>query len=142
VQVTFYKLTEQRCTTWVARRGPRGQIPGSTMALGRGGLPHDLTQLVIEATLELEHGFWGCVAAGGTFRSMGRQRTRASRAVIAAHRADLGPAEKLVGEHEARWKAGQPTPVAEPLRQLAERWDRLTDRQGLTVEWPSLRVVA
>jgi hypothetical protein len=34
------------------------------MASGRGDLPHDLAQFVVESTLELHHGFWGLLANG------------------------------------------------------------------------------
>jgi hypothetical protein len=141
VQVTFYKLVEQRRSYWEAVGSKRVHIAGSGMALGRGDMPHDLIQLVAEATLEIEYGFWGCVAAGGTFRSMARKQTRPGRAVIAAHRGELDAAEKLVGVHVNRWTAGLPTPVAVPLKRMDPLWQRLGDSEGLTVIWPSLRVM-
>ena len=39
--VTFYKQTEKRLSYWEAVRGKRTRVPGSAMALGRGGMPHD-----------------------------------------------------------------------------------------------------
>jgi hypothetical protein len=72
VEVTFYRLAEQRLSYWEAVRAKRTRVPGSMMALGRGGMPHDLQQLVVEATLGLDRGFWGSVAGGATFRSTGR----------------------------------------------------------------------
>ena len=36
------------------------------MASGRGDLPHDLAQFVVESTLELHHGFWGLLANGAS----------------------------------------------------------------------------
>jgi hypothetical protein len=50
------------------------------MAAG-GDLPHDLVTFVIEDALAIEHGFWGCVAAGATFRTLGRRRTPQGREV-------------------------------------------------------------
>jgi hypothetical protein len=110
------------------------------MALGRGDLPHDLTQLVVEATLGIEHGFWGCVSAGATFRSTGRKRTHPGRAVIAAHRQDLARAEQIVGAHVHFWRDGLPTPAGEALSTFDSLWRTLPDGGALRVEWPSLRV--
>lgn len=78
--VTFHKLAEKRLSTWEAVRGRRTQIPATAMALGRGDLPHDLGQMIVEASLGIEHGFWGCVAQGASFKSLGRKRTRPGRA--------------------------------------------------------------
>jgi len=38
---------------------------------GRIDLPHDLAQLVVEATLSLEEGFWNLVANGPRSRASG-----------------------------------------------------------------------
>jgi hypothetical protein len=138
MRITFYKLTEQRVSYWVAEIGKRTRAPGSAMALGRGGMPHDLLQLIVEASVGVERGFWGSVAAGATFRSTGRRRTRPGRAVAAAHRDEIVAAEHVVHEHLDRWRAGQPTPAAEHLDAYTRRWERLAPGQGLVVEWPSL----
>jgi len=141
MRVTFTKLIEQRATTWEAVRGKRTRVPGTQAALGRGGLPHDLTQLIVEGCLHIEDGFWGSIAAGATFRSTGRKRTRPGRAVIAANRHGIAAAEGIVGEHFARWRNGDPTPTAATFDELSELWNGLGERGALTVEWPSLRVV-
>ncbi len=75
VQVRFRKLVEKRLTTWDAVRGKRTRVAGSTMALGRGEMPHDLIQMIVESVAELDRGFWGSVAAGATFNSMSVKRT-------------------------------------------------------------------
>ena len=62
------------------------------MAAG-ADLPHDLATFVIEQALGIERGFWGCVAAGATFRSLGRRRTAPGVEVIRRHRAQLDDAE-------------------------------------------------
>jgi len=142
VEVTFRKLVEQRVSTWDAVRGKRTRVPGATMALGRGGMPHDLIQLIAEGAVGLEHGFWGSVAAGATFRSCGRKRTKPGRAVIARNRAALDEAEQVVATHFARWQRGEPTPAGPHFDAIAPLWDGLGDRGALVVEWPSLRVVA
>jgi hypothetical protein len=140
VQVTFRKMIEQRASTWEAIRGTRIRVPGTTMALGRGDLPHDLTQMIVEATLGVADGFWGCLAQGATFRSTGRKRTRPGRAVIATHRQDLIGAEHLVGAHVRAWKAGQPTPAGDALDRFDRLWRSLGDGGSLRVEWPTLRL--
>jgi len=141
VEVTFTKLVEKRAATWEAVRAKRTRVPGTAMALGRGDLPHDLVQIIVEATLGLEKGFWGSVASGATFKSTGRKRTRPGRAVIAANRAAIAEAEGIVGEHHGRWRTGAPTPTAARFDELSRLWDGLGDGGQLRVEWPSLRVL-
>lgn len=141
VLVTFRKLVEQRVSTWDAVRGKRTKVPGTTMALGRGELPHDLIQLAVEGTLNMDRGFWGSVAAGATFKSTGRRRTKPGRAVIAANRRELMDAEAVVGEHVWRWQHGVAPPAAVHLDALTRAWKSLADRGELTVEWPTLRIV-
>jgi len=76
VKVTFYKLTEKRVSTWVAVRGKRSRIPGSTMALGRGDMPHDLLQLVVEATRRGGPGLLGQRGRRGDVPEHGSQANR------------------------------------------------------------------
>jgi hypothetical protein len=140
--VTFYKLVERRLSTWDAVRGKRTRVAGPTMALGRGDLPHDLVQFIVEAALGIEHGFWGCVAQGASFRSLRRKRTKPGRAVIAVHRTELDVAEHLVAEHFARWKAGAPTPAAEPLASIGRAWRALGDGGTLTLRWPDTDLIS
>ena len=141
MQVTFRKLIEKRVSTWIAVRGKRTRVPGSTMALGRGELPHDLVQMIVEGTVGIADGFWGSIAAGATFKSTGRKRTRPGRAVIAANREAIVAAEQIVGEHHRRWKAGEPTPTAPHFDAINKRWASLGDGEALTVAWPSLRLL-
>lgn len=141
VRVTFYKLTEKRVSTWEATRGKRTRIPGSTMALGRGGMPHDLQQMLVEGTVGVDCGFWGSVASGATFRSTGRKRTNHGRAVIASNRASIDAAEHIVGGHLNRWVTGADTPCTEVLEAFDRRWQDLGDGEGLVIEWPSLQVL-
>ena len=141
VIVTFRKLIEERVTTWDAVRGRRTRVPGTTMALGRGGMPHDLVQMIVEASMGIERGFWGSVAAGATFRSTGRKRTRPGRAVIVSNRDVIAETEKVVAEHSFRWEHGLPSPAATRFDTIAPLWDSLPDGGHLTVEWPTLRVL-
>jgi hypothetical protein len=142
VRVTFRKLLEERVTTWEAVRGRRTHIPGTTMALGRGGLPHDLVQMIVEASVGSDRGFWGSVASGATFKSTGRKRTKPGRAVIVTNRLAIAEAEGVVAEHLYRWKHGIPTPAAAHFDEVSRCWDSLGDGGQITVEWPSLRVLA
>jgi hypothetical protein len=138
VQV-FRRLVEQRCSYWVAVRGKRTVVPGTAMALGRSDMPHDLTQLVVEAVTGLRFGFWGCVEAGATFKSTGRKRTKPGRAIIAQHQEELRQTEVITGQHVARWHAGDDTPVTRELARMASLWDSLDQYGELVVDWPSLR---
>ena len=74
-----------------------------------GDLPHDLYTFVIERALDLRHGFWGCVAAGATFKTLGRKRTPQGKAVIMRHLGELDAAETQVNEIYFAWRAGRPT---------------------------------
>lgn len=138
MRVTFWKLVEERRSTWEALRGKRTRVPGTPMALGRGDLPHDLAQLVVEGSLGLSHGFWGCVAKGATFRSLGRKRNRPGMAIIAEHRAELAEAEQAAGEHLRRWKDGRATPAADKLAEVDAAWRGLGDGGHLVIDWPTL----
>ncbi len=104
------------------------------MGYGRD-VPHDLVQYVIEAATGYEHGFWGLVSKGATFKSTGRRRTRPGRAVIAAHRDELRAAEQLAGVHVAQWRAGAITPVTQALDPRAQ-WNALDAGDVLTFDWP------
>jgi hypothetical protein len=131
--VTFVK--SGRTCGWTALRPPRSQVPGSTMAAG-ADLPHDLSTFVIERELGLAHGFWGCVADGARFRSLGRKRTPQGKAVIAEHRAELDDAEVRVNAVYGAWRAGRPTGFDGALDAMLERWRGLDDGGSLVLEWP------
>lgn len=136
--VTFRRLP--RVCAWTALRPPRTKVPGSTMAVGKD-LPHDLATFVIERELGLEHGFWGCVAAGATFRSLGRKRTPQGKAVIASRVTHLDTAEVQVNEVVVAWRAGQPTPVDDALDEMLARWRSLREGESLELTWlPPRRV--
>ena len=131
--VTFRR--SGRTCSWTALRPPRTIVPGSTMAAG-GDLPHDLYTFVIEEALAIEFGFWGCVAAGATFKSLGRKRTPQGNAVIARHLDDLGSAEVRVNQIYFAWRSGAPTPLDGELDSMLSRWSALEGDQELTLRWP------
>lgn len=131
--ITFRKGT--RTCGWTALRPPRTQVPGPTMAAGKD-LPHDLATYVIERGLGIEHGFWGCVADGATFRSLGRRRTEQGKAVIARHRSELDEAEVVANRTYHAWRDGKPTQLGAELDAMLDRWRALPEDGELVVEWP------
>lgn len=137
--ITFHK--RGRTCGWTALRPPRSVVPGTTMAAG-GDLPHDLCTFVVEDALGIEHGFWGCVAAGATFPSLGRKRTPQGKAVIERHRDELGAAEVLVNEIQFAWRAGEPTELDRELDEMLGRWRAVPDGGDLVVEWTTTRPAA
>jgi hypothetical protein len=100
---------------------------------------HDLSGMVIEATLGLRGGFWSCVEQGATFKSTTRKRTQPGVAVIKANASSLQETERLIHHHEMLWRRGQVTPVATALTEMALTWAKVGPREELVVEWPSLR---
>jgi hypothetical protein len=108
------------------------------MAAG-GDVPHDLATFVIEAALGVEHGFWGCVAEGATFKSLGRKRTEQGRAVIRRHLAELDQAEHRVNEVYFSWRNGLPTPADDVLDRILDEWRRLPNGGDITLRWQASR---
>ena len=104
------------------------------MAVG-GDLPHDLATFVIEDALSMEFGFWGCVAEGATFRSLGRRRTPQGRSVITDHLGELDAAEARVNEVYFAWRDGRPTPVDDALDAALAEWRALPDGGQLGRRW-------
>ena len=135
VEITFTKGKGGRTCSWRALRPPRTTVPGPAMAAG-GDVPHDLATYVVEAALGIEHGFWGCVADGATFQSLGRKRTPQGRAVIARHAAALDEAEVRVNDAYFAWRRGEPSPAAAELDAMLVRWRALDEHESLVVSWP------
>jgi len=137
VRVEFFKPSEKHALcAWVATRGKRTVVPGSTMAAGKG-LPHDLAQYVIEAATGYERGFWGLLATGATFKSTGRRRTKPGRAVIAENRQTLIDSEVLAGAHLAAWRRGDVSRVTAALDAALAQWRELAIGERLVFEWPA-----
>jgi hypothetical protein len=136
MEVTFYKPSEKRrLCAWTARRRKRTVVPGTVMAAG-DGLPHDLGQYVVEATIELRSGFWGLLERGATFKSTGRKVTKPGRALIRARRDGLNEAETLAGDEVARWRRGEATETGPHLTAALDAWQRLDIGDGLVFRWP------
>jgi hypothetical protein len=142
MKVMFSKSDDGRLCSWWAELPRHRRFQGTTMAAraGRIDLPHDLAQFVVEVTLSLEEGFWNLVANGATFKSIGRRRTKPGRQLIAAHRAELDEAERIVNAHLYAWRAGDPTPVGPALEAMLARWRALPVGEELLVEWPTRRL--
>ncbi|HEV8298697.1 MAG TPA: hypothetical protein VGQ20_15430 [Acidimicrobiales bacterium] len=139
MRVSFFVRNERKhISGWTAVRGKRTVVPGPWHCYGgAGGVPHDLVQYVIEAATKYEHGFWGLVARGATFKSTGRKRTVPGRALIAAHRDELSGAERLAGAHVSAWKAGADTHVTRCLEHASQQWHGLGAGEIMEFEWPS-----
>jgi hypothetical protein len=108
------------------------------MAAG-ADLPHDLNTFVIEQALGMERGFWGSVARGATFRSLGRKRTPQGKSVIAANVDALDAAEQQVNAVHSAWRAGEETPFDAELDDMLRRWRALAEGDELVLEWAPTR---
>ncbi len=140
MQVAFYKVDNGRLCAWMASPPKRKRFQGTTMASGRD-LPHDLAQFVVESTLGLQHGFWGLVASGATFKSVpGRRRTQPGQQLIRSHSEALVATERLVNAHVAKWRAGASTPVGPALDAMLVRWRALGVGEELRVDWQAPRL--
>lgn len=140
MRVEFYKAGDGRLCGWMATPPGRRSFQGTTMAAGRG-LPHDLTQFVIERALDIRDGFWGLLANGATFASVpGRRPTKPGRALVRAHEDALMAVEGIVNRHHHAWLHGEPTPVAAKLDVMLARWVALADGERLVLEWPVHRL--
>jgi len=140
MQVAFYKVDDGRLCSWVAAPPKRKPFQGTTMASGRD-LPHDLAQLVVEATLGLQHGFWGLLANGATFRSVvGRRRTQPGQHLIRVHRKALNATEHIANAHVTAWRTGRSTPARAALDAMYDRWRALPVGEELCVDWSTQRI--
>jgi hypothetical protein len=139
MQIAFYKVDNGRLCAWAAAFPKHKRFQGTTMASGRD-LPHDLAQFVVEATLGLQHGFWGLLANGATFKSVGRRRTKPGQQLISAHRETLNAIEHDVNAHVAAWRRGAPTPAGPALDTMLARWQTLPVGEELCLDWPTQRL--
>ncbi len=138
MHVAFYKVDGGRLCAWLATPPRRETFQGTTMASGKD-LPHDLAQFVVEATLGVEHGFWGLLANGATFRSVpGRRRTKPGQQFVRAHVDELDAVEGIVIEHVEAWRRGAATPVDSALDAMYTRWKALGVREELRVDRASV----
>lgn len=138
VQVTFRKAVGPRdYPPWVARRH-KSRIVGSGLGSDPRYLPHDIVTFLVERELGIKDGFFGTVAAGGTFRSMQKKRTAHGKQAIARNRTGLDRAEQVVNRVWSDWKAGVPTPCSALLTAAEDEWMSLPPGGELTLDWPTV----
>jgi hypothetical protein len=107
------------------------QLPGYDP---RGVVPHHLAHFVAEHQFRLNHGVFGCIAAGAMFTNMSVVGTRPrfdtgsrSRSVLRSNAAELGLAESLSGVvHDA---AENDLEFGVAYRRLREAWGALRPGQ-------------
>ncbi len=102
MKITLHRSDAKRYWTAILRDdGASFEIRGIGFM---GAAPHDLVHFVVERELGLANGFWGSVAAGGIFGSMGPVAGKRpfhadakSAALIKCNQDDLNDSELLVG---------------------------------------------
>jgi hypothetical protein len=135
VRVTFTKASERdRWPVWVGQAGKR-RIEGSAVGADPRHLPHDVVTFVVERELGIADGFFGTVAAGGTFRSMAKRKNKPGRAVIARNVPAIDAAEKVVNRTWSDWLAGRDTPCNAALDRTYREWMSLPPGGSMTLEW-------
>ncbi|QGG94540.1 hypothetical protein [Actinomarinicola tropica] len=135
MEIRFWTDDKRRSCTWEAVRSSGTRLRGPTMAAG-GDVPHDLATLVVEAALHIEHGFWGCLAEGATFRGISRRRTDRGKGVIRAHLADLDAAEERVNAEHFGWRRGDTVEAGDALDDALDAWRVLQPGDELVLHWP------
>lgn len=137
--VVFTKHKRGLCS-WTAHPPKRRPVSaGGGGSTGTCPLPHDLAQLVVERELGLDHGFWGCVAAGATFRTLvrgGRKRTRPGVEIIRAHVEEIDAAEHLFHGHVGRWLRGEDTPARAALDEALAAWQSIDEHGSIEMTFP------
>ena len=139
MRVAFAKQKRGLCmwTAYPPKRRPVSAFGGGST--GTSPLPHDLAQLVVERELGVEHGFWGCVAAGASFRTLvrgGRKRTRPGVEIIRAHVTEIDAAEHLFHRHVGHWIRGEETPARGALDEALAAWRSIGEHESIDVEFP------
>lgn len=138
----FARSDDGRLCSWRAELPGHRRVRRSTMTTraARTDLPHDLAHFVVEAGLDLEHGFWNLMANGATFQGIGRRPTKPGRQLIAAWRAEPNGAEKVVNVQVQRWRDGRQTKAGPDLDAMLARWRALRSGDELVAEWPTRRL--
>ena len=161
MRITFQRMADRRPVETLVERDD-GVVFRMRGAGGGSGLPHDLVHALVEQSLRVTDGIWGCVADGVVWQSMrhvsGRQpphaadrssrlkKERAAGIQAAERLADLAgrlmrgepvlPGELRHAGHPAEALAA----AAADLSSAAARWARLAPGDTWTVTWsPSSR---
>jgi hypothetical protein len=142
MRVVFHKHKRGLCS-WTAYPPKRRPVSaGGGGSTGHNPLPHDLGQLVVERELGLEFGFWGCVAAGASFRTLvrgGRRRTQPGVEVIRTHVSEIDAAEHDFHDHVGRWLRGEATPARAALDEALRAWQSIDEHESIEVDFPLVR---
>jgi hypothetical protein len=156
MRITFERRADRRPVETLVERDD-GVVFRMRGAGGGADLPHDLVHALVEQSLRVTDGIWGCVADGVVWGSMrhvsGRQpphaaersaqlkKERADEIQAAEHLADLvgrlaRGADVLPGE---TGRAGHPVEAlraaAAELASAASRWARLAPGDTWAVDW-------
>jgi len=156
VRITFERMADRRPVETLVERDD-GVVFRMRGAGGGAALPHDLVHLLVEQSLRVPDGIWGCVADGVVWGSMrhvtGRQpphaaersqrlkKERAASIQAAEHLADLvGRLARhepvLPGQVEAAGHAPDALAAAAAALAAAEqRWAALTPGNTWGIEW-------
>jgi hypothetical protein len=158
VRITFERMPDRRPVETLVERDD-GVVFRMRGAGGGTDLPHDLVHALVEQSLRLTDGIWGCVADGVVWSSMRHvwgpqpphaaersarlKKERAAPIQAAEHVADLVGRlargdEVLPGEtaRAARPSEALRTAAAE-LASAAARWAALTPGDTWAVDWPA-----
>jgi hypothetical protein len=156
VRITFERMADRRPVETLVERDD-GVVFSMRGAGGGAALPHDLVHALVERSLRVPYGIWGCIADGVVWRSMrhvsGRQPPHAaerSERLTRERGAGIQAAEGLAdlvgrlarkepvmaGEAAA---SGHSTDAlaaaAEELIAAGRRWSDLTPGATWVVEW-------
>ena len=156
MRITFERMADRRPVETLVERDD-GVVFRMRGAGGGAGLPHDLVHALVEQSLRVTDGIWGCVADGVVWTSMrhvsGRQpphaaersarlkKERAAPIQAAEHLADL--VGRLARGDEVlpagTGRAGHPretlSSAAAQLASAASRWAALAPGDTWAVDW-------
>jgi hypothetical protein len=139
MRVTFTKLPSGGIA-WDAIRSDHTKVSLRVDARQRG-LPHDLVHYVVEGALGMQHGFWGCIAAGGSLRITTASHRkghgpRSGRGVLRMYASELGAAEDAIGRAVAARERREKTPTTHALDVMQREWNRVPLGGSLVLNWP------
>jgi hypothetical protein len=113
VQIVFRKRTDERHVLEIVRDdGRREQVECET----RSFLQHDLLHYATESEAQVEHGFWGRLAAGATLAELNDKERQGS---LYDH-PDMLVVEQIVGALTGAIRGRSPDDVVAGLRRLGE----------------------
>ena len=160
MRITFERMADRRPVETLVERDD-GVVFRMRGAGGGAELPHDLVHALVEQSLRVEDGIWGCVAGGVVWGSM--RHVSGRRPPHAEQRSQQLKRERTVAVQRAegvadlvdRLATGRPvldsqiagagvpaeilTAAAQALRDTGERWSALAPGATWTVQWRAPR---